>query len=139
MQENREKQPRRPGRRIERDIRQYRPIQKLLLIDVLQDRGSRPIFMWAGGMLLVGVLVYHWLEGWSLLDALYFCVITLATIGYGDLTPTTPLAKAFTIFYVINGIGILLGLFDRIRAVRSRELPGRSTNSGDGEGIHSEE
>ena len=38
-------------------------------------------------MLLAGVLVYHWLEGWSYLDALYFCVVSLATVGYGDLTP----------------------------------------------------
>ena len=79
-------------------------------------------------MLLIGVLVYHWLEGWSIIDALYFCVITLATIGYGDLTPTTPLAKLFTIFYVINGIGILVGLFDRIRVVRAREMERRSAN-----------
>lgn len=68
--------------------------------------------------MLLGMFVYHYLEGWSYLDSLYFVVISLATIGYGDLTPTTPLARAFTIFYVINGIGILLGVFDRIRAVR---------------------
>lgn len=51
-------------------------------------------------MLLLGVLVYRWLEGWSVIDALYFCTITLATIGYGDLTPTTPLAKLFAWFIV---------------------------------------
>ncbi len=73
-------------------------------------------------MLLVGTLVYHWLEGWSYLDALYFCVITLATVGYGDLTPTTPIAKVFTIFYVINGVVILLSVFDRIRVVRSQRI-----------------
>ncbi len=78
--------------------------------------------MWAGAVLLLGVFVYRWFEGWSVIDALYFCVITLATVGFGDLTPTTPEAKLFTVFYVINGIGILLALFDRIRAVRSREL-----------------
>jgi hypothetical protein len=74
-------------------------------------------------MLLVGVLVYHRLEGWSYLDALYFCVVSLATVGYGDLTPTTPLARVFTIFYLINGIVILLALFDRIRAA-ARALDG---------------
>lgn len=104
------------------EVRQYHILQRLFLIDVLRDRESRPLLLWASAMLLIGVLVYHWLEGWSLVDALYFCVITLATIGYGDLTPTTPEAKLFTIFYVINGIGILVGLFDRIRQVRSREI-----------------
>ncbi len=101
--------------------------QRLFLIDVLHDRESRPFLVWAGSMLLIGVLVYSWFEGWSWIDALYFCVITLATVGYGDLTPTTPEARLFTVFYVINGIGILLALFDRIRVVRARgRLPDSS-------------
>lgn len=107
---------------IEKEIRVYHPIRSLFLIDVLRDRGSRTPLAWAGITLLVGTLVYHWLEGWSYLDALYFCVISLATVGYGDLTPTTPLAKAFTIVYVINGIVILLALFDRIRTVRAQRI-----------------
>jgi hypothetical protein len=121
-------------KRLDKGIREYRPIQRLLLIDVMRDRESRPIFLWAGVLLLVGVVVYHWLEGWSILDALYFCVVTLATIGYGDLTPTTPVAKLFTIFYVINGIGILVALFDRIRAVRSREVLARTPEADSDEG-----
>ena len=104
------------------DVRKARPLQRLLLIDVLRDKESRLVFYWAGGVLLIGTFVYHWLEGWSYLDSLYFCVISLATIGYGDLTPTTPAAKIFTIIYIINGIGILLALFDRIRAVRHLPL-----------------
>jgi voltage-gated potassium channel len=105
---------------VERDIKRVRPLQRLLLVDVFRDKESRPVFYWVGGMLLAGVLVYHWLEGWSFLDALYFCVVSLATVGYGDLTPTTPLTKIFTIIYLINGIGVLLALFDRIRVVRAR-------------------
>lgn len=97
-----------------------RPISNLFLLDVIRDRDSRPVIYYAIAILLLGTFVYHWLEGWSYLDSLYFCVITLATIGYGDLTPTTPLAKGFTIYYVLNGIVILLTLFDRIRVVRSR-------------------
>ena len=85
----------------------------MLLIDVLGDPQSVPIFIWAGTALLIGVLTYYWQEGWSILDSLYFCVVTQSTICFGDLTPTTPLAKGFTILYVINGIGILLALFDR--------------------------
>ncbi len=103
---------------VGKDIRAVHPLQKFLLLDVLRDKESRLVFYWALTILVVGTLVYHWLEGWSYVDALYFCVISLATIGYGDLAPTTPEAKIFTIIYVINGIAILLALFDRVRAVR---------------------
>ena len=102
--------------------RKYGPVQTMFLLDLLRDRDSRIPLFWAMSTLIFGAFAFHWLEGWSYLDALYFCVITLATIGFGDLTPTTPLAKAFTIVYVINGIAILLALFDRIRVVRSRRV-----------------
>lgn len=58
-------------------------------------------------LLATGTIVYTLLEGWSPLDSLYFCVVTLATVGFGDYTPTTDLAKLFTIGYIITGIGIL--------------------------------
>jgi len=107
---------------VEKEFKRYRPIQSLFLVDVLQDPESRPAFLWALSTLLVGTFFYHWSEGWNYLDSLYFCVVSLATVGYGDYTPTTPVAKLFTIFYIINGIAILLAVFDRIRLVRSQRL-----------------
>jgi hypothetical protein len=108
--------------RLEREVEKRHPVQRLFMIDVLKDRESRPVLLWAVGVLMFGTFAYHFLEGWSILDSLYFCVITLATVGYGDLTPTTPLARAFTIIYVLNGIVILLTFFDRIRIVRARGI-----------------
>jgi voltage-gated potassium channel Kch len=105
---------------VEKDQVRFRPIARLFLLDVVSDKESRSVFIWAASALLIGTITYHYLEGWSLLDALYFSVITLATVGYGDLTPTTPVAKIFTIVYVINGLSILLALFDRIRVVRMK-------------------
>jgi ZIP family zinc transporter len=105
---------------VEKDIRTIHPVQKFLLLDVMRDKSSRPIFYWTIAVLVIGTVVFHWLEGWSYLDSFYFCVISLATIGYGDLTPTTPVAKIFTIVYVINGIAILLALIDRVRVVRTQ-------------------
>lgn len=118
--------------KVERRVKRNRPLQSLLLLDVMRDKESRPVFYWAASALLIGTVAYHWLEGWSYLDAVYFCVVSLATVGYGDLTPTTPLTRAFTILYLINGIGILLALFDRIRIVRTRRLEDRSTPQGPG-------
>ena len=113
--------------KAERRVKRAQPLQTMLMLDVIRDQESRPVFYWAASALLIGTLAYHWLEGWSYLDALYFCVVSLATVGYGDLTPTTPFARAFTILYLINGIGILLALFDRIRIVRTRRLEDRLT------------
>lgn len=59
-------------------------------------------------LLTTGTIIFHFLEGWKWLDAFYFSMITLATVGYGDFTPKTDLGKIFTMFYVISGIGIFL-------------------------------
>lgn len=58
-------------------------------------------------VLAVGILFYHRVEHFSLIDAFYFCVITLTTVGYGDLTPQTEVGKLFTALYVITGVAII--------------------------------
>ena len=105
------------------------PAHRLFFMDLLADNASRAVVVWFVVILVTGVLVYHELEGWSYLDSLDFCVITLATIGYGDLTPTTPIAKAFTVFYVFNGIGILLAVFDRVRDIRLQTIEARASRN----------
>lgn len=64
--------------------------------------------------LAVGVLIYSWKEdefsGSSthyIIDALYFCIVTMCTIGYGDITPTTPAAKLFSCVFVLVGFGFI--------------------------------
>jgi voltage-gated potassium channel len=59
-------------------------------------------------LVLVASIVYSIAEGWSFLDSTYFAVVTIATIGYGDLAPKTAFGKLFTIAYVISGIGIFV-------------------------------
>lgn len=55
-----------------------------------------------------GAIFYAQHEGWSYIDALYFCVMTMSTIGYGDLTPTTDVSKIFTIIYAFITIGLFV-------------------------------
>ncbi|HEX6710896.1 MAG TPA: potassium channel family protein [Rubrobacter sp.] len=73
--------------------------------------------------LLAGTLFYSNTEGWSLLDSLYFSVVTLTTIGYGDLSPSTAASKIFTIFYIFVGLGIILAF---VNAVAERAMERRS-------------
>ena len=97
-------------------------VGRFLLLDLLLDKQARPIFYYAGVNVVTGALLYHWLEGWNLLDSLYFVIITLTTIGYGDFSPTMPITKLLTIFYGLNGAAILLMLFDEIRRLRRHKL-----------------
>lgn len=58
-------------------------------------------------MIGFGTIFYHHIEKWSWVDAYYFCVVSLATVGYGDLHPTTSFGKIFTTFYILIGVGII--------------------------------
>ena len=75
---------------------------------VLRQERTRGIGIALLGLLATGTVFYSVVEKWSPLDALYFSVISLATVGYGDLTPQTGLGKLFTIFFVLAGVGVLV-------------------------------
>jgi hypothetical protein len=54
------------------------------------------------------------LEGWNYLNSLYFSIVTLTTVGYGDHYPVTDNGKIFTIFYLLFCIGIMFALINML-------------------------
>ena len=56
-------------------------------------------------ILLVGTAGYSFIEGWDLLDSLYMTLITVATIGFGEIRPLSPTGRVFTIFIIVFGVG----------------------------------
>ena len=64
--------------------------------------------------LLSGTIFYSLQEGWSVVDAFYFSVTTLTTVGLGDLAPTTTFGKLFTVFYIFTGLSLVLGFIDSL-------------------------
>jgi voltage-gated potassium channel Kch len=79
-----------------------------------RDESFRAIVSLALTLVFVGTIFYTLVEGWSPLDALYFSVVTMATVGYGDLSPKTDLGKAFTIVFILVGVGILVTFASRV-------------------------
>lgn len=80
-----------------------------------QDEEYRDLLITTIIILAIGTFVYHHLEGWNYLDSLYFSVVTLTTIGYGDFHPVTDEGKLFTIIYIVVGIGMILGFINTIQ------------------------
>jgi len=70
----------------------------------------------------VGTVTYRILEDWSWVDSLYFSVITLTTVGYGDFAPTTDAAKLFTVLYLVVGISLLGASLNEIGKRRQRRI-----------------
>lgn len=74
-------------------------------------------------IIIGGTVFFHWAEGWSWLDSYFFTVVTLSTVGYGNLVPVTDIGKFGTTVFILLGLGIFavtiqqFGMF----AMRKRE------------------
>ncbi|MGI9667103.1 MAG: potassium channel family protein [Acidimicrobiia bacterium] len=78
----------------------------------------------AGGavsLIAIATIVYRLLEEWSWVDSLYFSVVAVTTVGFGDFTPTSDAAKLFTVLYVLCGVTII-GSWLHARASRTERL-----------------
>jgi voltage-gated potassium channel len=67
-------------------------------------------------VIFLGAYTYYLVENWNMLDSFYFVVMTVTTIGYGDLVPATSIGKVFTIFYSFFGVGMAFYLLSLIGA-----------------------
>ena len=57
------------------------------VVAVWRDPETKALPVVAGALVLTGTLFYWRFEDWSIIESLYFSVVTLTTVGYGDLHP----------------------------------------------------
>ena len=84
------------------------------LAAVWRDPETKALPVVAGALVLTGSLFYWRFEDWTFIEALYFSIVTLTTVGYGDFSPTTAGTQIFTIFYILTGFGVLVALLTSV-------------------------
>jgi voltage-gated potassium channel Kch len=85
-----------------------------IMLSFLKDKEYRQLLAITAIILAIGTISYHYIDGWTWIDALYFSIITLTTIGYGDFSPQTTAGKLFTIGYIVAGVGMILGFINAV-------------------------
>ncbi|KPJ99343.1 MAG: hypothetical protein AMK71_09915 [Nitrospira bacterium SG8_35_4] len=61
-------------------------------------------------IIAIGTIGFMLTEGLSIEDSFYFSIVTVATVGYGDISPVTAAGKLLSIFLIITGVGTFLGV-----------------------------
>ena len=88
-----------------------------------------PLYTISTGLIMLafwtfaGSLGFFLLEGWSLIDSIYMTIITISTVGYGEIAPLSLSGKIFASILIVGGLGTAVYTFTRLgQAVMEGEL-----------------
>jgi voltage-gated potassium channel len=56
---------------------------------------------------VVGTAGYMLIDNYTFINAIYMTVITIATVGYGEIQPLSTAGRIFTMFLILGGFGVL--------------------------------
>uniref|UniRef100_K3X659 EF-hand domain-containing protein n=1 Tax=Globisporangium ultimum (strain ATCC 200006 / CBS 805.95 / DAOM BR144) TaxID=431595 RepID=K3X659_GLOUD len=80
--------------------------------------------------LAVSIAFFYNVEDWSAIDCVYYAMVIVTTVGYGDVVPVSKGGKVFTIFFAFYGIctiGIALGRLARLFLNRQKSIAKEAT------------
>ncbi len=76
------------------------------LLEYLKSREGK-ILIIIFGFFILEVNAFAYIEKLTLIDAVYFTIVTLGTVGYGDIHPTSTLGRVFASLFIVVNILIL--------------------------------
>ena len=81
---------------------------------VKREPQARALLAFVILILVSGTFFFMEVEHWNPVDAIYYCVTTLTTVGSGELRPHTDIGKIFTVIYLFMGVGAVLATLQLI-------------------------
>lgn len=78
------------------------------LRDVFSDTKVRALILFTLSIISFAAFLFWLIEGWPLIDAAFFAVVTISTVGYGNLTPETVAGKIICMVYIMLGLGVFV-------------------------------
>ncbi|MCF8043150.1 MAG: potassium channel protein [Desulfarculaceae bacterium] len=81
------------------------------------------------GVILMGTLGYRWVEDYTWLESIYMTIITVTTVGFGEVRPLSSSGRIFTMVLMLSGVGTILYLLTTLTQLvvegKLREIMGR--------------
>jgi len=78
------------------------------MADVKIPFNLKLVFAALVALVMIGVLGFHFIEGWTLFDGFYMVLTTITSIGYGEIHPLSHTGRLFNSFVIITGVGLVL-------------------------------
>ena len=71
------------------------------------------LFLWT----VIGTVGFIWIERWPFADALFMAIITISTVGFGEIHALSAAGRIFTSFLIVGGLGTAVYTFTRLGQV----------------------
>ena len=68
-------------------------------------------------LMAIGILGFHWIEGWSLFDGFYMVLTTFTTIGYQEVHPLSHAGRVFNASLIGAGVALVFLLIGSLTQV----------------------
>jgi hypothetical protein len=115
-----------PAKELWATLRQHVLSESFHIQDALKDHDSRKdeihfddvdlpyefslldCFLALAAYLLISIIAFSFVfEHWTIIDSMYFAVVTFTTTGYGDISPSTASGKLFCVLFALSGVAVL--------------------------------